>query len=449
MRCDLKKVAEVEFCYENVATKRFELFADKASMRGPSCALSRPGDWNFRFWSLGAHEMKAVILLSLICSLPISLEAKEHNEAKDHRRIVVSADGSNCPEAQFSRIQDAIDAAAPKDSIHVCRGVYEEQLRITKSLEIEANYDAILVPKQMQSNASSLTTGDRIAAVIYASSAEEIGISGLTVDATASGISSCSPRLIGIYYQNASGSLDWLRIRNVKLGPGLEGCQSGTGVFVQSGNGGKSVVEMENIFIRDYQKNGITANESGTTVLIHKNVVTGIGPTTGAAQNGIQVGFGATGTISRNLVTSNLWSPCSSVQTCQAVATNILVVESDGVSVTDNLVGHSQISIFMDGNHGLLEHNKTFLTSVFDGVRVEGNDNSVKKNKISDSAESGIYVQGNDNLIEQNTIVNAPIGILKTTDSIGNRIEDNHFLNVVVKVQDPPGTVNQIISADR
>jgi len=386
--------------------------------------------------------MKAVILLSLICLAPISLEAREH------KRIVVGAGGSNCPEAQFSRIQDAIDAAEPKDSIHVCSGVYEEQLRITKPVEIEANFDAILAPKQMQSNASSLTTGGPIAAAIYASGAEEISISGLTVDAIASGISSCSPRLIGIYYQNASGILGSLRILNVKLGPGLDGCQSGTGVFVQSGNGGKSVVEIENVFIRDYQKNGITANEPGTTVMIHKNVVTGIGPTTGAAQNGIQVGFGATGTITRNLVTSNLWSPCNRVETCQAVATNILVVESDGVSVTHNMVGHSQINIFMDGNHGFVEHNTTFLTSVFDGVRIEGNDNSVKKNKISDSAESGIFVQGNDNSIEQNKIANAPIGVLKTSDSTGNRIEGNHFLNVVVNVQDPPRAVNQIINAD-
>ena len=43
----------------------------------------------------------SIIFLSLICSVPISREAREH------KRIVVRSGGANCPEAQFSRIQAA------------------------------------------------------------------------------------------------------------------------------------------------------------------------------------------------------------------------------------------------------------------------------------------------------------------------------------------------------
>jgi len=81
-------------------------------------------------------------------------------------------------------------------------------------------------------------------------------------------------------------------------------------------------------------------------------VVTGIGPTTGAAQNGIQIGFGAGGAISGNTVTNNLWSPCTAVDTCAAVATNILVTQSDGVEITDNRAGISQVGISFTGARG-------------------------------------------------------------------------------------------------
>src|SRR5260370_27847122 len=127
-----------------------------------------------------------------------------------------------------------------------------------------------------------------------------------------------------------------MAIRNFRLGTGLGGCQSGRGIVLQSGVVVVSNVEIEKSTIHDFQKNGITADEVGTQVSVHGNVVTGIGPTTGAAQNGIQIGFGAGGAISSNTVTNNFWSPCAAVDTCQAGATNILLTQSDGREGNDN-----------------------------------------------------------------------------------------------------------------
>ncbi len=124
-------------------------------------------------------------------------------------------------------------------------------------------------------------------------------------------------------------------------------------------------------------------------------MVTGIGPTTGAAQNGIQIGFGAGGAISGNTVTNNLWSPCTAVDTCAAVATNILVTQSDGVEITDNRAGISQVGIFVHGSQGLVTGNETFANSVFDGVRIEGDGNRLRHNRVFNGAESGIFVAGN------------------------------------------------------
>ena len=164
-------------------------------------------------------------------------------------RLVVDDDKVECPSAGFAHIQDAIEAASPGDEIHICKGSYVEQVKIGKPLAIDADNGAILMPSAM-----------------------------LTVDGANNGISQCTPDLIGISFQNASGALARIAVRNFKLAASLNGCQSGTGIFVQSGNRGVSKVEIDDCTVHDFQKNGITADEKGTTTVIRRNVVTGIGP---------------------------------------------------------------------------------------------------------------------------------------------------------------------------
>jgi hypothetical protein len=215
---------------------------------------------------------------------------------------------------------------------------------------------------------------------------------------------------------------------------------------VQSGGGMISRVEIEDCTIHDFQKNGITANEIGTTAFIRRNVVTGIGPTPAIAQNGIQIGFGAGGAIARNIVTNNLFSTCSAVETCTAVATNILVEQSDGVEVSGNRAGISQVAIFVNGNRAEVERNETFAASVFDGIRVEGNQAEVRRNRVFNGAESGIFVLGNNNVVEDNVITEAAIGVFKETGSMGNLIAMNRFFDTPIAVQDPvsPGLTKMI-----
>jgi hypothetical protein len=368
----------------------------------------------------------------------------------DRQHLVVDDDKVQCPNAAFSKIQDAVDAATAGAVIRVCPGNYAEQVAIHKPLTIAADSGAVLMPGTMQQNTTSLLDGAPLAAAILVAGATDVTIEGLIVDGANNGVAECSPRIFGIAFQDASGEISHVAIRNFKLGTGLGGCQSGTGIFVQSGGGGISSVEIEKSTIHDFQKNGITADEVGTQVSVHGNVVTGIGPTAGAAQNGIQIGFGAGGTISSNTVTNNLWSPCTAVGTCTAVATNILVAQSDGVEVTDNRAGISQVGIFVDGNQGLVARNETFASSVFDGIRIEGDGNRVRHNQVFNGAESGIFVAGNNNVVEHNRITEAAIGILKQAGSLGNVILFNEVFDTLVAVQDPasPGLA-RVVSPER
>jgi nitrous oxidase accessory protein NosD len=355
----------------------------------------------------------------------------------DGAHLVVDDDKVECPKAGFTHIQDAIDAAAPGDHIRICKGTYVEQLTIRKAVDIDADSGAVLMPGEMKQNTTSLFDGAPIAAAILVAEAANVSISGLTVDGVNNGISECAPDLEGITFQNASGSVRRAAIRNFRLGVGLGGCQSGTGLFVQSGSGMISKVEIEDCTIHDFQKNGITANEVGTTAFIRRNVVTGIGPTTAIAQNGIQIGFGAAGAIGKNVVTNNLFSACSAAENCTAVATNILVEQSDGVEVSGNRAGISQVAIFVNGNQGRVERNETFATSVFDGIRVEGNQAEVRHNRVFNGPEAGIFVLGNNNVLEDNVITEAAIGIFKETGSMGNLIAMNRFFDTAIAVQDP------------
>lgn len=358
-------------------------------------------------------------------------------DAWEPRQLVVSVDKSECPNADFQHIQDAIDAAEDGGQIRICKGVYVEQLKIGKSLTIQADPGATLLPTQIEVNTASLFDSARIAAAILVRDARFVAISGLTLDGANNGLAECSPNLMGVIFQNASGRIEESVVRNFKLRPFLSGCQSGDGIYVESGAGQVSRVEIVGNTVHDFQKNGITGDETGTTVFIRGNVVTGMGPTSGAAQNGIQIGFGAKGSITHNVVTNNIWSPCTDASTCQAVATNILVAQSDEIEVFGNRIGLSQIPIYVIGNRAAVRDNEAFAVSVFDDIRVEGNGSEIDGNRVFNGAESGIFLMGNNNLLTRNTITEAPVGIFEASGSKGNLHFDNRFFDTTRRVEDP------------
>src|SRR2546426_1376495 len=96
--------------------------------------------------------------------------------------------------------------------------------------------------------------------------------------------------------------------------PATPGCQAVLGIFVQSANGSpglNSNVAIVNNVVDNYGKNGMTANEPGTFVTVSNNMVFGRGPTGpgDAAQNGVQIGFGARGLVSGNTISDHNYLP--------------------------------------------------------------------------------------------------------------------------------------------
>ncbi len=353
------------------------------------------------------------------------------------KTLIVSSSNPPCTGASFSRIQDAVEAATDGQQILVCPGLYPETPVITTPLGLTFMPGALVMPSSVTQSTLSLVSGSPLAGIVTVMNADGVDIEGLVADAGAAGITQCAPNLMGAIYQNSSGSIKRSSVKNTLLSTRLNGCQSGNGIFVQSGNGGSSHVIIAENRVDGYQKNGITANEVGTVVEIARNVVVGVGPTTGAAQNGIQIGYGAQGEIEENLVTSNIWSPCVSPDECLYFSTGILVEQSDKVTVLRNTVANNLVNIFLNGDHIKVKENHLFGSLVLDSIQVAGDYAEVEGNHIYDSARAAIAVSGNSGKILKNFFVNAPIGILKSASVSSIDIQGNDYVDVDQHLVDP------------
>jgi parallel beta-helix repeat protein len=363
---------------------------------------------------------------------------------------VVDDDGEatskNCDagtDTPYTTINQAIADAAPGDKIIVCPGVYAEQIVVSMPLTITGVSGATIKPAGTVVNSSSLATGAPISAIVLVQGTTAVTIDGLAVDGSTGGpFTGCGTNYVGIYYRNASGAVKNVAVRNIALGPSLEGCQAGLGIFVQSGDSGTSTVSVTGSSVHGYQKNGITGNEVGTTLTATGNAVTGWGPTPFLAQNGIQIGWGAGGEIKDNRVVDNVWSPCAAADDpdCAAGASSgVIVFGGDNVTVSGNTIATSQIGVYLEGNNGSVLSNQIQNTIAFDGVAVIGNLNQILGNSIFDSDEAGIYLFGDTNTVQKNTINEAPIGVFED-DGTGNTITltgkgKNLFYNVDVVLE--------------
>ena len=374
--------------------------------------------------------------------LGFTFAATEPGWANDGPKALIVSSGNNaCAGAGFSRIQDAIDAATEGQQVKVCAGLYPESLVVSTSLTLTFMPGSLVMPSNVTQSTLSLVSGAPFAGILTIMNADDVDIEGLVADAGAAGITQCGPNLMGVIYQNSSGSIKRSWVRNTQLSTRLNGCQSGNGIFVQSGNGGSSRVTIVENRVDGYQKNGITANEIGTVVEISKNVVVGIGPTTGAAQNGIQIGYGAQGEIERNFVTSNIWSPCVSPDECLYFSTGILIEQSDNVTISGNSVGNNLINIFLNGDHIKVKGNHLFGSLVLDGIQIAGDHADVEWNHIYDSARAAVAVAGNHAKILNNFFVNAPVGILKSGSVSSIDIQGNDYDDVDKFLVDPDPSI--------
>jgi hypothetical protein len=164
-------------------------------------------------------------------------------------------------------------------------------------------------------------------------------------------------------------------------------------------------------------------------------------PNSGAAENGVQVGFGATGSLTQNTVDNNIWGQDSFGDTGDA-ASGILIYASEHISVTQNSVNSAQFPIVTvsDPTYGTADNttvstNTITGTQLYDAIDLCSSNNTANSNKIFGSAESGIHLDdscgsGDGNTATGNVINEACAGVLLGTGT-GNTYSPNTYYNVV------------------
>jgi parallel beta-helix repeat protein len=367
----------------------------------------------------------------------------------------------------YTSIQAAVNAVTliPGSTVKVCPGSYQEQVNITSKLTLTGipglGAAVILPPASGLVQNGSDIFGNPVAAQIFVASpgsGNPVTIEHLTVDGAGNLISGCVlTTMEGIYFQNTYGTISNNTVRNQYQTDYTDygGCQNGLAINVESLTA-SSVVTVSNNSVRSYQKNGITATgaatgagSAGPDVTISGNRIVGLAatalnwPLSGAAENGVQVGFGANGKVTGNTVNDNIWGQDVFGDTGDA-ASGILIYASPNIMVTSNYVGSAQFGIVpvSDPNYGPADNttitgNNLSGTQLYDAIDVCSNGNTVKSNLIYGSGESGVHVDdscggtGNNNTVEGNTINEACAGILLGTGT-GNIYgpPNNTFNNV-------------------
>lgn len=392
--------------------------------------------------SLARCHRSLVTVLSLaaaVCFSPLSVSAGTV--------VVVPPSTTPCLTGltSFSSIGAAITAVAAGAVIKVCPGTYAEQVVITKKLTLEGVENSTTTPAQdavvitpPAGGVVQKTTDARGAVapqILVQNTAGPVNISNLTVDGT--GNQYAGDDLRGILYQDASGTVNHVAVRNEVPNDTPTGDQSGQGIFVETTNTSSASLTVENSSVHNYNKNGIVARYVGATLVANGNYVQGSGPISYIAQNGIEIAFGAGGTIENNTVIDNFYIPTTDT------ASDILLYDSaDGVSVavTGNVTGNSNIAIGLEtdtpgtlGDGVFVSKNKIFGTSTFDGIDLCTNGNTVTSNIIFNSAQSGIHLDascgaGTGNSVTGNTILeSACAGILVDSGAGGTTTPDTFF----------------------
>jgi hypothetical protein len=244
-------------------------------------------------------------------------------------------------------------------------------------------------------------------------------------------------RLRGIFFDGAAGSITNNVVEDINQGS--SGCQEGNAIEVRNmpfdGTHPNTIaVTISGNTVADYQKTGILAN-GDVAVDVSGNTASGLSPVPFIAQNGIQLGFGATGSVEDNSVDGNWFTGAD------WTSAGILLFQASNVDVKHNTVVESQTGIDAE-------------TWCWQGSG-QASQNRIMKNDLSD-AQYGIIVAAydvfglaacnptaNNNKVTNNTLTNSgsdgEIGIFVGTS-------DDNLLNAFTPMADNNKIVNNKIA---
>jgi hypothetical protein len=160
----------------------------------------------------------------------------------------------------------------------------------------------------------------------------------------------------GVVVDRAAVNVTGATIHDIGESP-LNGTQHGVGVLYttielsSTSNdvltvSGHATGTLSGTTITNYQKNGVVVSGTGASVKVLSNTVTGQGPVNYIAQNGIQISFGASGTVTGNIVSNN-WYTGPTYTAC-----GLLFYQAAGVKQSANVFSGNQTNVCNAGRGG-------------------------------------------------------------------------------------------------
>lgn len=196
--------------------------------------------------------------------------------------------------------------------------------------------------------------------------------------------------------------------------PLFNGAQHGVAVYYRAFFlGGSATGKINGNTIERYQKGGIVVNGVGSNAVVSNNIVNGLTPVNFIAQNGVQFGFGSSGSAMKNTVTGNQYTGSSTA------SGGILVVGgpgygtcpdgpclyTTGIQIVQNIVTNNDVGVWLsnldeDGNPPP------------DATNIKVVNNTISNSAITNGIcyQAGVSDVGNNDKIINNTISGAGYG---------------------------------------
>lgn len=255
----------------------------------------------------------AVAALSILAAVPAAASAITTRWVSPTGNIIPNSLGTSCSSPGYHTIQSAINAAYPDTAVKICAGTYEEQLTITKAIVLKGEGGpTVKLPTPAENSltacdeARNNAVNDKDQDLVSICTPGTVSIKGMTFEAKWPE-GTCKDNLYGIL---VGGGADLLATKVTVDGAGafpINGCQGGVGIQVGflAGYGNQAgKATLTNDTVENYQKNGITLEGADAEATI-KGTRVKTEPTKETANNGIQVSYGAKGTIENSTVSGN------------------------------------------------------------------------------------------------------------------------------------------------
>jgi hypothetical protein len=357
-----------------------------------------------RGFRLRRRSVGLVVALATALAVPASASAAtvfvDDDSANTSATCGSTAATANAPTSACDTIQKGVDAANSTDTVQVAAGNYPEQVDIGKPISVVgAGQGSTVIDPAFADLVDKYNVdggGDRRPIVFAHSASGSVNISALTVDGGAGGPpSDCGPDFEGITYLEASGTVNTVTVAGIRASA-PSGCQSGLGIYNLNGNGDGSGDDASHTFtvanstVTNFQKNGITANDTNLTATITNNLVQNSGAPEPIAQNGIQLGYGAGGSVAgnpvRNLAVCNVASDCGPDPVLNTQGAGILVFDAPASAVSGNTVTGNEVGLLQDGGTGpLLVQANNISNNLYENVFSDDGTMNLVQNQLNGS----------------------------------------------------------------